>query len=474
MLAPVAYFAEHRSPRAAFAFAYVYSAAMALLIVRWLIHALAVEYAVERWAAWTFTILLVCSYAVIPAASASIYAAVRGRAAHWFAPLLFAALWTLGEWLRSDPLQLPWILAGHPLAFVPLGLQTADLGGAWAVGFVVVTVNAGLGIAAARKSPHPLVAPVAAVALAVAYGTWRLALPTAEGDPIRVGVVQASIPQQERFQPGSALSNTLRHVKLTRALTAQHHLDVIVWSETAVDDDLDASPQLRGMLRSLVDATGVPLITGAPRSHGGRLRNSVVLFTPGEGLSGAYDKQRLVPFSEFDPTLVGFLTPLVAPVAAGPGYVAGLEASVLRVAGTAVATPVCFEITYPRLVRRFLDNGAQAILNLSNDAWFGRTGYAEMHFAHLPFRAVELRTWIVRATNTGISAAVDPGGRVVSRLPLFEEGVIVAEIRASRASSFYGRYGDAPVLALLGAVVLAPLARRGPRSGGSAPARNAG
>ena len=74
----MAYFAEHRSPRAAFAFAYVYTAAMALLIVRWLIHALAVEYEVERWAAWTFTLLLVCSYSVIPAASASIYAAVRG------------------------------------------------------------------------------------------------------------------------------------------------------------------------------------------------------------------------------------------------------------------------------------------------------------------------------------------------------------------------------------------------------------
>jgi apolipoprotein N-acyltransferase len=332
------------------------------------------------------------------------------------------------------------------------------------VGFLVVTVNAGLGIAAARKSPQPLAAPVAALALAVAYGAWRLTLPTAEGDPIRVGVVQASVPQRERFQPGSALSNTLRHVRLTRVLAAKHRPDVIVWSETAVDDDLDASPQIRAMLRSLVDETGVPLITGAPRSHGGRLRNSVVLFTPGEGLSGAYDKQRLVPFSEYDPTLVGFL---------GPGYVAGVEASVLRVAGTAVATPVCFEITYARLVRRFLKSGARAIFNLSNDAWFGRTGYAEMHFAHLPFRAVELRTWIVRATNTGISAAVDPRGHVVSQLPLFEEGVIVAEIRASRASSFYARYGDAPVLALLGAVVLAPLTRRGPRHGSSARASGA-
>jgi apolipoprotein N-acyltransferase len=431
---------------------------MALWIVRWLIHALAVEYQVERWAAWTFTILLVAGYAVIPAASASVYAALRGRAAHWLAPALFAALWTLGEWLRADPLQLPWILAGHPLAPFPLGLQAADLGGAWAVGFPVVAVSAGLGIAAARKSAKPLTVPVVVVVLTLAYGTWRLANPTPEGDAIRVGVVQASIPQRERFQPGSALSNTLRHVTLTRDLAARRRLDLVVWSETAVDDDLDAFPGLRATLRSLVDATGVPLITGAPRSDGGRLRNSVVLFTPGEGLRGAYDKQRLVPFSEYDPTLVGFLTPLIAPVAAGPGYAAGAEASVLRVAGATVATPVCFEITYARLMRRFLEKGAQVILNLSNDAWFGRTGYAEMHFAHLPFRAVELRTWIVRATNTGISAAVDPRGRVVARLPVFEEGVFVAEVRASRASSFYGRHGDAPVLALLGALVLAALA----------------
>jgi len=171
-----------------------------------------------------------------------------------------------------------------------------------------------------------------------------------------------------------------------------------------------------------------------------------------------------VPFSEYDPHLVGFLTPLVAPVAAGPAYAAGAEASVLRVAGTAIATPVCFEISYPRLMRRFLESGAEAILNLSNDAWFGRTGYAEMHFAHAVFRAVELRRWIVRATNTGISAVVDPTGRVVSRLPLFEEGVIVEEIRASRAQSFYGRHGDTPILALLGALVLAALAARLRRS----------
>jgi apolipoprotein N-acyltransferase len=464
MLAPVAYVAERRSARATFGFTYAYTAVTALVIVRWLVHALAVEYEVERWAAWTFTALLVGSYAVVPAAGLLPYAALRGRAGDWYAPLLFAALWTLGEWLRATPLGLPWILAAHPLAFVPVALQTADLGGTWAVGFVVAAVNAGIGVSVARRSARPLVAPAAVLALAAVYGGWRLAAPAGEGEPIRVGLVQASIPQHERFQPGSALRNTLRHAALTRDLTARHRVDLVVWSETAVDDDLDTHPALRRTLRSLVDATGVPLVTGAPRSRGGRPTNSVVLFTPGVGLSDSYDKQRLVPFSETDPPIASFLGPLIAPVVAGPGYVAGRDARLLHVAGVALATPVCFEITYPGLVRRFRDRGAQAILNLSNDAWFGRGGYAEMHLAHVPFRAVELRSWIARATNTGISAAIDPKGRVVSRLPLFEEGVMVAELEASRESSFYARHGDLPVLALLGALVAGAIVRRLPRS----------
>jgi apolipoprotein N-acyltransferase len=358
MLAPAAAFAEGRRPRVVFAFVYVYSVAMALLIVRWLVHALAVEYGVARGSAWAFTVLLVGAYALIPSCTAALYAALRPRIGLAAAPVLFAVLWTLCEWLRGEPLVLPWILAGQPLAFVPLAIQTADLGGVWAPGFLVALVGAGVGIAGARRSAGALLWPGVALLLAGAYGGWRLAAPAAAGEALRVGVVQASVPQGERFQPGSAVSNTLRHLALTRRLLRQSRVDLVVWSETAVDDDLDTSPALEASLRELVDASGVPLVTGAPRAGGGRRRNSVFLFRPGAGPADVYDKQRLVPFSEYEPRLFAWLQPLVAPLTEGEPYVPGEEARVLRAGPAALAAPICFEITYPHLLRRFQAAGA--------------------------------------------------------------------------------------------------------------------
>ena len=471
MLVPTAVLAETRRPGTVFAFVYLYSLCMALLIVRWLIHALAVEYGVPLASAWTFTALLVGAYALIPAAGAALYAALRPRAGAAAAPVLFAALWTLGEWLRAEPLVLPWILAAQPLAFVPLALQTADLGGVWAPGFLVALANGGLGVAWVRRSAWPLAAPAAALLAAGAYGAWRLAEPPRAGPSLRVAVVQASVPQRERFQPGSALRNTLRHAALTRRLLERDRVDLVVWSETAVDDDLDASPALETRLWELVEESGVPLVTGAPRANGGVRRNSVVLLQPGSAGLQVYDKQRLVPFSEYEPRLFRWLEPLVAPLSEGEPYVPGTQATLLRTPRAALAAPVCFEITYPQLLRRFAANGATLVLNLSNDAWFGPTGYAAMHLAHAPFRAVELRTWVVRATNTGISAVVDPAGRVVQRLGLFEEGVLVADVATAGARTAYARFGDGPILALLVAAAAASLfpGRRQPGGAGRTP-----
>jgi apolipoprotein N-acyltransferase len=159
---------------------------------------------------------------------------------------------------------------------------------------------------------------------------------------------------------------------------------------------------------------------------------------------------------------------LVGPLTEGAPYVAGTEPRLLRTRGAALAAPICFEITYPHLLRSFRRAGAQLFLNLSNDAWFGPTGFAETHLAHAPFRAVELRTWIVRATNTGISAVIDPSGRVQHELGLFREGVLEADVAATDARTVFGRYGDAPVLAtlvalMLGALALGPGSGAGPR-----------
>ncbi len=459
MLAPLVVAIERSSPRRACLLAYAYYAGMGLGIVRWLVHAMAVEYGTPLLGAWGVTLLVVASYSLVPAAACLGYRWLRvGFPAAWAAPL-FAACWTLAEWIRGSPGGLPWVLAGHALAPVPVALQTADLGGVYAVGFLVSLTGAGLGIAFVQRRPQPLLAPGVMLLAALGYGAIRLDRLPSVPPQLRVGIVQASVPQGDRFR-GAAERNARLHAELTRRLVAQERLDLVVWSETAIDTDLDAAPALRAALADLVTETGTPLVSGAPRSRDARRTNSVVLFAPGAGLVGSYDKQRLVPFSEYDPPLLSWLAPLLGPVAEGEPYVPGSRASVLEGLPLRIATPICFEITYPGAMREFRAAGAELLVNVSNDAWFGRTGYAELHFLQAVFRAVELRVWVVRAANTGVSGVVDPAGRVLETLPAFARGTLVAEVGAPERPGLYARAGDVPFVALLVASVLLALVLR--------------
>jgi apolipoprotein N-acyltransferase len=464
MLAPIVAALEGVRPRRGFAVVWIYSVSMALFLVHWLVEALVEQYGVASAPAWAFTVLVVGGAALIPAAAGALYAALRPRFLDVAAPLAFAALWMLGEWLRSEMLGLPWILAAHTVVRFPVAIQTADLGGSYAVGFVLVAVSAGLGIAIRRRSIAALTGPTLLVAVAGLYGAWWMGIEPGAGPAARIAVVQAAVPQDQRFQPGSARRNTERHAELTRGAVQQRTLDLVAWSETAVDIDIDRTPALRNRLDRLAREIAIPFVTGAPRSAGGRYTNSVVLFTPQRGLAESYAKQRLVPFSEYDPSLAAPLAHLLGPVVAGEPYVPGTKPFVFRRGPIPFAAPVCFEITYPGLMRRFRAAGAEIVINLSNDAWFGRTGYAEMHFAHAILRAVELRSWVVRGANTGISGFVDPAGRVAAELPVFEEAVVSAEVRAAGPAPFYARAGDMPVLVFLVLAIAASwLAGRSPR-----------
>jgi apolipoprotein N-acyltransferase len=469
MLAPIAFVLDGVSPRRAFALAWLYSGAFALASVRWVLHALVVEYQVGALPAWIFLAIVVFGLALVPAAAGALYAALRPRLRTAAAPLAFAAIWTLGEWLRGSLLGTPWLLAAQTVTRWPMAIQAADLGGHYAVSFVLLATGAGIGIALRRRSVFALLAPLAIAGLWLGYGAARLATITPGDVPrLRVGIVQASVPQSERFREGSAARNVARHEAATRTLATAAPLDLVVWSETAVDIDLDQTPALRAQLERLASEIGVPIVTGAPRSRGTSHSNAVVLFAPGHGVVESYDKQRLVPFSEYDPALGGALAALIGPVVEGDPYVPGREATVFRSTAIPFATPVCFEITYPDLVRRFRAAGAQLLVNLSNDAWFGPVGYPEMHFDHAIYRAVELRMPVVRGANTGISGVIDAAGRVTATIPAFEEGTRRAEVAAAGAPPLYARTGDWPLVTALLLLLAATL-----RSGRRRPSRAA-
>jgi len=452
MLMPLAALADRATPHRAFAYTWLYSVVMAATIVRWLLHALVVEYQAPLAPAALFLALLVGAYAVIPSFAVALYAGAGRRVSAGFAPLLFGALYVLAEWLRAEPLSLPWVLSGQAFAAAPLWIQTAEWGGVYAPGLIAAVVGGGLGIALARRDARALIAPATLLVLAAAFGAQRLSVPRDDGPAVRVGVVQSSVPQGEKFRGQSATRNLERHARLTRELSSQESLDLIVWSETAVEADLDATPGLAGALRAIAAGSDALLLTGAPRSAAGKRTNAIVSFDA-RGLRTSYDKQRLVPFSESDPEFFGFVAPLLGPVTAGQPYVPGELSTVFDGLAVPFAAPICFEITYPGLMREFRTAGAEFLVNLSNDAWFGRTGYAEMHFGHAVLRAVELRTWVVRGANTGISAVIDPAGRVIERLEVFETGTLQSSVFGAGPATLYVRYGNGPILGILAVLV---------------------
>ncbi len=462
MLAPLVAVLDGARARRAFALTWLYTTAMALVACRWMLHALVVQYGVSPLPSWLFLALLIGGLALLPAMAGALFARLSPRLADGAAPLAFAAIWALAEWLRGVPVGVPWLLAAHTWFRLPIAIQLAEWGGALLVSFVALTMNAGVGLALRRRSAWPLAAPALLAALAIGFGAWRLSAPAipASGSSARIGVVQASVPPDQRFRADSAQRNVSRHADASRALARSEPLDLLVWSETAVDVDIDRAPMIRLGLEQLAGELGIPIVTGAPRTVGGVYTNSVVLLAPERGLVDSYAKQRLVPYSEYDPEWGARLTPLLGPVTDGVPYVPGREATIFRAAKLPFAAPICFEITYPALVRRFRREGALLLVNLSNDAWFGPIGYPEMHLAHAIFRAVETRSWVVRGANTGISAAIDPTGRIVASLPAFTEGSFAVSVSGAGPPPFYARHGDVPALAALVGILLAALAWR--------------
>ena len=297
MLAPLAAYAAVERPARVFAFAWAQQAVAALLLGHWLVHALVTEYEAPLVPGLAFIALMIGAYALLPAAAAALFARLRDRVPPALLALHFGALYVLTEWLRAEPLGLPWLLAAQPLTAAPILVQGAELGSAYLPGLCAAALGAGLGIAAVRRTAVPIAAPSALLLLTIVYGAVRLAAAPAAAPRSSSGVVQAAVPQRERFRPGSALRNTQRHIELTQKLTAAGPVDLIVWSETSIDDDLDAQPGLQALLRYASAQAGAPIVTGAPRSAGGR-RTNAVLEIDGGGIRASYDKQKLVPFAE--------------------------------------------------------------------------------------------------------------------------------------------------------------------------------
>lgn len=379
-------------------------------------------------------------------------------------PWAAAALWAALDHGRSVLLTgFPWALLGYAQHHNRPLLALAPYTGVYGLSFAVALGGVALAdalVARRRGRPVPRRAWAAFAAIALLHGAGALDLAREPGDAelprLRVAVAQGNIDQGVKWSPEWADRTLAIYEDLTRR-AAGEGAHVVLWPETAVPGSPDAMPELADRLAALARETRTALVVGALgfQEQGGRRRfwDSAFAWGPDGGFVARYDKAHLVPFGEYVPLrgLLGRFVEAVArgsadtDVSAGPGP----QAIALPLAadghGVTAGIPICYELLFPDLMRRFAAGGAEALFAITNDAWYGRTGAPYQFLAITELRAAESRLWIARAANTGVSALIDHRGRVREQTEIFERDVRVGEIvlrPAPHGGSFYVRHGD--------------------------------
>ncbi len=387
-------------------------------------------------------------------------------------PVVLAALWVACELARARlVIGEPWLLLGYSLTDHPLLIQAADVGGVYLLSFVVVFVNAT--IASFLEGDRPFVRTAApalvVVALLVAYGSYRLATPPAAERTVTVRVVQGNNPLRTQWRREHYGEGLERYLAMSRT-PSRPPPQLLVWPESAVTFFLDEEPEYRAHVARMLHALDSELVVGGPARRtveDGRTRsfNSAFLLDGGGTVRGRYDKRRLLPFAEYFP--LRFLTFLRRHFDAVRDFAPGDTPLFLETRAGHAAVVICFEAIFPELVTARARQGAELLINLSNDVWLAGAGPAQ-HLQMVVLRAVENRLWVLRATTTGISAAIDPLGRIRTRT---EPGTAVtfdASIGPTNVTTIYERVGDAFAFACLAATALvAGALRRRTRSTGT-------
>ncbi|MDG4595302.1 MAG: apolipoprotein N-acyltransferase [Candidatus Contendobacter sp.] len=394
------------------------------------------------------TALVVLAMALYPVA-------LGGLIARWGPPpgparwlLVFPALWTLLDWVRSWLLTgFPWLAIGYSQTDAPLG-QLAPYAGVFGVGWAVA-LSAGL-LRTVLSNAHWRARLSGLGLLAVLWlGAWGLGgveWVEPAGAPLRVAIVQGNVTQDRKWDP-DALDETLtRYVQLS--LPEQSRSEVIVWPETAIPALLDEVRPFVAALAGVAQQTGVDYVTGIPTGsrESGVFHNSII----GLGRSpGLYHKRRLLPFGEYLPLrgfLLFFRDWVDIPMADfTPG---NREQPLFHAGGQPVGLSICFEAVFGSEIRRALPD-ATWLINLSNDAWFKDSAAPHQHLQIARMRALEVARYLARATNTGVSAIVDERGQIRARGPQFQAEVIRGEVRPLRGLTPYARFGDWPAMAMM-------------------------
>jgi apolipoprotein N-acyltransferase len=412
-----------------------------------------------------------------------VFAFLSGRFGFFAALFIAPFLWVPLEFARSNFsfLALPWGLLAHSQYRHPVVIQLASVAGAYGISFLIVLVNStitamiypwavkatGNGEGSTRLTRFQKRAVAAGllvllVGLTVAYGHTVTSRPI-PGDRLQIAVVQGNIEQSKKWDPKYASMIMKTYTDLT-IKAAEGKPALIVWPESATPRSISTDARLRAQIREVSRSAGAHLLLGSSQLEKFRVQdpksarylNSAFLISPepGETKAQRYDKIRLLPFGEYLPykDTIPWLHLKVPEVG---NYLAGKKFTVFDVPPFRFGVTICWENIFPDLVREFVRHGAQFIVNVTNEAWFGPGAAPHQFLSMSVFRAVENRIFVVRCANTGISCFIDPCGRVLDRVrdqrgvDIFVSGVLQGTIVAACAKTLYAMFGDWLVLLCL-------------------------
>jgi len=366
-----------------------------------------------------------------------------------FTPFLWVAL----EYLRSLLLTgFPWANLGYSQYLNLPFIQMADVTGAYGLSFVILFVNATFFWILRQwpKRVFPLKEVTVTVILVlgfVIYGYTKMGIvdrQMIQNPPLKIGLVQGDIDQSIKWDKAFQLETLEIYEKLSLRV-AEDKPDLIIWPETATPFFFQDAKEYQPLVLDIPKKTNAFLLFGSPsyKIDKGKVKhyNSAYLVSPSGEPVGKYDKIHLVPFGEYVP--MQDLLFFIGSLGEGIGdFKSGKEIYNFSLPQGKFGVLICFEIIFPDLCRKFVKEGANFLVTITNDAWFGRTSAPYQHFSMAAFRAVENRVFVARAANTGITGIIDPTGKILKEGGIFKREAMNGMIRLSNRKTFYTLHGD--------------------------------
>ncbi len=404
------------------------------------------------WLAIVLTSLFVMGLALV--FSLPFYLYGRWFSQHTLATAVaFPALWLLGEWLRS------WLLTGFPWLFIGYSQLDSILAGwgpiigVFGISLILALTASSVLQAISTRKVYWLLLPLCLWGSAPLLANIEWTQP--QGDPVSVGIVQANIPQEKKWQPSFLLPTLERYRQLSDELWQQ---DWIIWPEAAIPLTYHRALPFLEDMHQRASETNTGLITGIlyDDRQTGKIHNSI----NGLGMAtGLYHKRRLVPFGEYVPLenwlrqTIQFFNLPTSIIHPGPAKQHGLQ-----IGATRLAPALCYEVVYPDLVATSAIN-TEVLLTISNDAWFGHSLGPIQHMQMAQMRALETGRNMIRGTNNGISALIDHQGKIVKQSPQFIKTTLSGQVQPYTGTTPFMKWQSTPVI-MLGFVLLGLLAIR--------------